>query len=147
MGEALYTFVRLIWSNSLIDAWQVPFIHVIIIKTFSSPITPVRLYRFKNNDIPGREICTLSSLMRVSRILQLFNPLSLNVTILHVRQIYDGILDNLSMPSILVHVLVYLTNKINNDWNRYHVYNVWNIQGTGLAGVKIKTGSASRMSA
>jgi hypothetical protein len=78
--------------------------NVIVLKTFSSPITPVGLYRFKNSDIPGREICTLSSLMRVSRILQLFNPLSLNVTILG--RIYGGILDNLSMPSILVHVLV-----------------------------------------
>jgi Na+-translocating ferredoxin:NAD+ oxidoreductase RnfD subunit len=57
-----------------------------------------------NKDIPGREICTLSSL-----ILLLFSPLSLNVTIL--RRIYGGILDNLSMPSILVHVLVYLTTK------------------------------------
>jgi hypothetical protein len=46
--------------------------------------------------------------MRVSRILQLFSPLSLNVTILRR---YGGILDNLSMPSILVHVLVYLTAK------------------------------------
>jgi hypothetical protein len=76
---------------------------------FQSSITPVALYRFKNSDIPGREMCTLSSLMRVSRILQLFSPLPLNVTIL--RRIYGGILDNLSMPSILVHVLVYLTTK------------------------------------
>jgi hypothetical protein len=59
---------------------------------------------FKNNDIPGRKICTLSSLMRVSHILQLFSPLSLNVAIL--RRIYGGILDNLSMPFILVHVLL-----------------------------------------
>ena len=47
--------------------------------------------------------------MRVSRILQLFSPLSFNATIL--RRIYGGILDNLSMPSILEHVLVYLTTK------------------------------------
>jgi hypothetical protein len=45
--------------------------------------------------------------MRVSRILQLFSPLSFNATIL--RRIYGGILDNLPMPSILVHV--YLTTK------------------------------------
>jgi hypothetical protein len=51
---------------------------------------PVALYRFKNNDIPGRGICTLSSQMRVSPILQLFSPPSLNVTIL--RRIYGGIL-------------------------------------------------------
>ena len=50
---------------------------------------------------------TLSSLMRVSRILQLFSPLSFNAAIL--RRIYGGILDNLSMPPILVHV--YLTTK------------------------------------
>jgi hypothetical protein len=67
------------------------------------------IYCFKNNDIPGREICTLSFLMSVSSILQLFSLLSLNVTILC--QIYGGILDNLSMPSILVHVLVYFTTK------------------------------------
>jgi hypothetical protein len=29
--------------------------------------TPVALYRFKNKDILRREICTLSSLMRVSK--------------------------------------------------------------------------------
>ena len=79
----------------------------------------------------------LSSLMRVSRILQLFSPLSFNATIL--RRIYGGILDNLSMPSILVHV--YLTTR-----NRFCV-NVWNNQGAGLTGGEIKAGSASRMSA
>jgi hypothetical protein len=78
------------------------------------------------------EICTLSSLMKVSRILQLFSPLSLNVTIL--RLIYDGILDNLSMPSILVHVLVYLTTKSTMTEI------IWNIQGAGLTGGKIKSG-------
>jgi hypothetical protein len=45
--------------------------------------------------------------MRVSGILHLFSPLSFNATIL--RRIYGGILDNLSMPSILVRV--YLTTK------------------------------------
>jgi hypothetical protein len=49
--------------------------------------------RHKNN-IPGQKICTSSSLMRVSRILQLFSSLSLNATIL--RRIHSGILDNLS---------------------------------------------------
>ena len=68
-----------------------------------------RITSFQNNDIPGRDFCTLSSLMRVSRILQLFSPLSFNATIL--RRIYCGILDNLSMPSILVHVYMYLATK------------------------------------
>jgi hypothetical protein len=67
------------------------------------------LINSRKNDILGREICTLSTLMRVLHILQLFSSLSLNVTIL--RRIYGGILDNLSMPPILVHVLVYLTTK------------------------------------
>jgi hypothetical protein len=69
-----------------------------------------------NNDIPGCEICTLSwsSLMRVSRILQLFSPLSLNVT--NLRRIYGGILDNLSMPSILViHIYLFILQQ-NQQW-------------------------------
>jgi hypothetical protein len=62
-----------------------------------------------NNDILGREICTLCSLMRVSRILQLFSPFSLNVTILH--RIHGEILGSLSMPFISVTVFVYFTTK------------------------------------
>ena len=78
----------------------------------------------KNDDISGREICTLSFLMRVPRILQLLSPHSLIVTIL--RRIYGGILDNLSMPSILVHVhaLVYVTTKST-------MTEIWNIQEVG----------------
>jgi hypothetical protein len=83
--------------------------------------TSFALYRFKNNDIPGREICTMSSLMRVSRILQLFSPFFLNIYI--IRQIYGGI--NALQFSICT-CLSY--HKINNDWNRYRI-NVWNIQG------------------